>query len=113
MSSAGRPVKVKTTLMTGMLIFGKMSVGVRREEAMPKFRISRAITMNVYGCRRTHAGAIGYASGRATGPQSACHEPCVDEIASHVERRIVRAQSKRDDADAAGRVACHADQDCA
>jgi hypothetical protein len=47
MSSAGKPVKVKTTLMTGILIFGKMSVGVRSADAVPKIRITRAMTMNV------------------------------------------------------------------
>src|SRR3977135_4375818 len=52
MSSAGRPVKLKTTLMTGMLMFGKMSVGVRKAEAVPKIRISTAMTMNVYGRRK-------------------------------------------------------------
>jgi hypothetical protein len=44
-------VKLKTTLMTGMLMFGKISVGVRKADAVPKIRISTAITMNVYGRR--------------------------------------------------------------
>src|SRR5258705_13982458 len=52
MSSAGRPVKLKTTLITGMLMFGKMSVGVRKAEAVPKIRISTTMTMNVYGRRK-------------------------------------------------------------
>src|SRR5258705_13814657 len=38
--------------MTGMLMFGKMSVGVRKAEAVPKIRISTAMTMNVYGRRK-------------------------------------------------------------
>ncbi len=54
MSSAGRPVKLKTTLITGMLMFGKMSVGVRKAEAVPKIRISTAMTMNVYGRRKAN-----------------------------------------------------------
>jgi hypothetical protein len=45
-------VKLKTTLITGMLMFGKMSVGVRKAEAVPKIRISTAMTMNVYGRRK-------------------------------------------------------------
>src|SRR5712672_3594628 len=52
MSSAGRPVKLNTTLMTGMLMFGKISVGVRSADAVPKIRISTAMTINVYGRRR-------------------------------------------------------------
>src|SRR5712671_2827360 len=52
MSSAGRPVKLKTTLMMGMLMLGKMSVGVRNAEAVPKIRISTAMTTNVYGRRK-------------------------------------------------------------
>jgi hypothetical protein len=35
-----------------MLMFGKMSVGVRKAEAVPKIRISTAMTMNVYGRRK-------------------------------------------------------------
>src|SRR6202521_583836 len=38
--------------MTGMLMFGKMSVGVRRADAVPKIRISTAMTTNVYGRRK-------------------------------------------------------------
>src|SRR5229473_3301420 len=38
--------------MTGMLMFGKISVGVRKAETVPKIRISNAMTMNVYGRRR-------------------------------------------------------------
>jgi hypothetical protein len=33
--------------MTGMLMFGKISVGVRKTDADPKIRISNAITTNV------------------------------------------------------------------
>jgi hypothetical protein len=35
-----------------MLMFGKMSVGVRKADAVPNIRIRRAITMNVYGRRK-------------------------------------------------------------
>src|SRR5882757_2269466 len=38
--------------MTGMLMFGKMSVGVRSADAVPKIRISTAMTTNVYGRRK-------------------------------------------------------------
>ena len=41
-----------TTLITGMRMFGKMSVGVRMIESTPKIRMSNASTMNVYGRRR-------------------------------------------------------------
>jgi hypothetical protein len=34
-----------------MLMFGKMSVGVRRADAAPKIRISNAMTRKVYGRR--------------------------------------------------------------
>src|SRR6202022_1482390 len=219
MSSAGRPVKLKTTLMRGMLMFGKMSVGVRKADAVPKIRISTAMTMNVYGrrkasrtipiigvlprercssrssppmlraalaplplgtsasgwkscvprrmqavpsdnlesrvefrirkmhslhsymlnlnyelelrpleqdspqvgcdrlepaggVRRHYEGQIRHTGRTPTGSQSARDEPCFDSIASHVERRTVRPQPKRDDADAAGRRARHAHQDC-
>jgi hypothetical protein len=42
-------VELKTTLITGILMFGKMSVGVRRADETPKIMISKAITMKVYG----------------------------------------------------------------
>src|SRR5216684_7952276 len=51
-ASAGRPVELNTTLITGMLMFGKISVGVRSADAVPKIRISTAMTINVYGRRR-------------------------------------------------------------
>src|SRR6267143_2071626 len=35
-----------------MLMFGKMSVGVRSADAVPKIRISTAMTTNVYGRRK-------------------------------------------------------------
>src|SRR4051794_28456008 len=35
-----------------MLMFGKMSVGVRKADAVPKIRISSAMTTNVYGRRK-------------------------------------------------------------
>ena len=43
-----QPGKVKTRLMTGMSISGKMSVGVRDTTGVSR-RIASAITMNVYG----------------------------------------------------------------
>src|SRR5438132_10452584 len=52
MASAGSPVGLNPTLMAGMLMFGKMSVGVRKADAVPKIRISTAMTMNVYGRRK-------------------------------------------------------------
>src|SRR6267143_1853038 len=36
-------------LTTGMLMFGKMSVGVRKIESVPRIKIRIASTMNVYG----------------------------------------------------------------
>src|ERR1700736_5241283 len=36
-------------LTTGMLIFGKMSVGVRSAASVPRIKIRIAITTNVYG----------------------------------------------------------------
>jgi hypothetical protein len=33
-------------------MFGKMSVGVRNADAVPKIKISTAMTMNVYGRRK-------------------------------------------------------------
>src|SRR5260370_20457976 len=36
-------------LTTGMLMFGKMSVGVRKMESVPRIKIRIAITTNVYG----------------------------------------------------------------
>src|SRR3954447_7707352 len=38
--------------MTGMLMLGKISVGVRSADAVPKIRINTAMTMNVYGRRK-------------------------------------------------------------
>src|SRR4029077_1024401 len=49
--SGGRPVNCHTTLITGMLISGKMSVGVRSQDSVPAIRISSASTTNVYGRR--------------------------------------------------------------
>src|SRR5580692_10165532 len=48
-SSGFRPVYVQATATTGMLILGKMSVGVRKITTGLKIRINRAKTMNVYG----------------------------------------------------------------
>ena len=45
--SGGRPVYCQTTAMTGILISGKMSTGVRRAASGPTIRINNAITTNV------------------------------------------------------------------
>src|SRR5947209_20507926 len=50
--SVERPLYVQTTLMTGMSIFGKMSVGVVLADSTPRMTITSAITTNVYGRRR-------------------------------------------------------------
>ena len=46
-SWGGRPPTLKITLMTGMSIVGKMSVGIRRIDTTPPMTISIAITMKV------------------------------------------------------------------
>jgi hypothetical protein len=46
-SSAGMPVYCQTTLTTGMLISGKMSVDMRKMLTPPSTAISSAITTNV------------------------------------------------------------------
>src|SRR3982074_1191185 len=51
MSSGGNPEEMKTTLITGMLMLGKVSVGVRSADTTPKIMISIAMTTNVYGRR--------------------------------------------------------------
>src|SRR3984957_12987810 len=48
-SSGFRPVYCQATAITGILMFGKMSVGVRKITTGLKIRINRAKTMNVYG----------------------------------------------------------------
>src|SRR5579863_257623 len=45
--SGGRPVYCQATAMIGILMFGKMSVGVRIAASGPMMRMSRASTMNV------------------------------------------------------------------
>src|SRR6185295_14714991 len=47
-----RPLNCQMTEMTGMLISGKMSTGVRAMVRTPPMAIRSAITMNVYGRRR-------------------------------------------------------------
>ena len=47
--SGGRPVYCHATPMTGMLMFGKISVGVRNAASGPMIKMSSASTMNVYG----------------------------------------------------------------
>src|ERR1700684_3485650 len=49
MSSGGRPLYVHTALITGIPIFGKMSVGVRNHDKKPNSAIRIASTMKVYG----------------------------------------------------------------
>ena len=49
MSSAGRPVYCQTTDTTGMLILGKMSVGVRRTASGPRISNNSAKTIKVSG----------------------------------------------------------------
>src|SRR5712692_7912554 len=46
------PLNCQMIEMTGMLIWGKMSTGVRAMVSTPPMAISIAITMNVYGRRR-------------------------------------------------------------
>src|SRR5438132_10239537 len=53
-SSGFSPVYVQATEMTGMSIFGKMSVGVRRMTAGLNKRMRMARTMNVYGRLRAN-----------------------------------------------------------
>ncbi len=64
-SSADNPPYVQTTVTTGMLMLGKMSVGVRRIVSGPTNRIRIARTMNVYGrfraMRTIHTGDLGLA----------------------------------------------------
>ena len=45
--SGGSPVYCHATPITGMSMFGKMSVGVRSAASGPMIRISRASTTNV------------------------------------------------------------------
>ena len=69
-SSVLSPEYVQTTLTTGMSMFGKMSVGVRRMLATPSITIRTAITMNVYGRRRArrtiHMAGLSFSTGIAT-----------------------------------------------
>ena len=55
MSSASRPLYVQITLTIGILICGKMSVGVVTIEATPKIAICSATMTNVYGLFRCKA----------------------------------------------------------
>jgi hypothetical protein len=47
MSFGTMPLKTQMTLTTGMLMFGKMSVGVRKIDTAPITKISMDITTNV------------------------------------------------------------------
>jgi len=70
-SSCGlSPVYCQATAMTGILMTGKMSVGVRRITTGLRSRIRSASTMNVYGrssATRTIHMRRGYAGGAAVG----------------------------------------------
>src|SRR5450432_4592891 len=44
-----KPVKLQTRLITGMLMLGKISVGVRSSTTGVSSMITMAITINVYG----------------------------------------------------------------
>ncbi len=46
-SSGGSPVNCHTTLITGIWMSGKMSVGVRNADSEPAIRISSASTTKV------------------------------------------------------------------
>ena len=48
-SSGDRPAYCQATPITGMPMFGKMSVGVFSAASTPTIRISTARTMKVYG----------------------------------------------------------------
>src|ERR1700746_2639189 len=50
MSCGARPLNVQMMLTTGILMFGKMSVGVRTMASDPRIRIKIAITTMVCGC---------------------------------------------------------------
>ncbi len=62
MSLGTRPEKFQMMLTTGMLIFGKMSVGVRKIASVPMIRMRMAITTIVYGRRNAsrtiHIGSL-------------------------------------------------------
>ena len=65
MSGAGRPLYCQTTAITGMLISGRMSTGVRIAAKGPISTISTAMTMNVSGresATRTSANIEGSAT---------------------------------------------------
>src|SRR4029077_6719835 len=49
MSSGPRPLYCQMAVTTGMSIWGKMSVAIRRSESTPKTTTSMAPTINVYG----------------------------------------------------------------
>src|SRR5579859_4376913 len=50
MSCGARPLNVQIMLTTGILMFGKISVGVRTIASDPRIRIRMAITTMVCGC---------------------------------------------------------------
>src|SRR5438045_6729685 len=66
------PLNCQMIEMTGMLISGKMSTGVRAMVSTPPMAISSAITMNVYG-RRSARRTIHIA--QPTAPLSSCMPP--------------------------------------
>src|SRR5258707_10201517 len=85
MSSGGRPVKLKATLTTGILMFGKMSVGGLSAEATPKIMMSSAMTMKVYGRR----------SASLTMPIMIASRPCLPRIRSSLRQPCGAGQHQR------------------
>src|SRR5206468_836757 len=78
-SSGFRPVNCQATAITGMLMLGKMSVGVRRTIAGLASRISSATTTKVYGrCRATLT--IHMLCRRPTAQSSYCSHGCLPSL---------------------------------
>jgi hypothetical protein len=50
-SCGTRPLKLQMILTTGILMFGKISVGVRKIDTTPMTRIKMVMTTKVYGRR--------------------------------------------------------------
>src|SRR5271154_6070262 len=72
MSWAEKPLYDQTTLTTGMLMFGKISVGVRMIASGPRMNKSTATTMNVYG--RLKASLTIHINGVLAAVRQACIE---------------------------------------
>src|SRR5204862_106159 len=78
-SSGFSPVNCHATAITGMLMLGKMSVGVRRTIAGLASRISSATTTKVYGrCRATLT--IHMLCRRPTAQSSYCSHGCLPSL---------------------------------